>query len=222
MKKLFMAVVSLAAFGLVACGGESTGGGTAYDATVKSAGEGKVVSIAGQSTTAKGTKVDWAGGNADAYMEASSVAKVADVSKTVADKLAKHNVEWLYTYAGLQVGVGDAGWNMKVLKNGAVEEVDGSFAVKVILGGLNDDQVFEIEQWIPDPKTAHTENLTEDTFFIPSWQEAADENGFSWADNSGALAAGVYTVVAAKYKEASAADVYGFGLGLVKTGELPQ
>jgi hypothetical protein len=78
-------------------------------------------------------------------------------------------------------------------------------------------------QWTPDPHTACVENLTPKTFFVPTWVEAADDNGFAWNSNPVCIGgAGKYTIVVASYNatvDETKADSYNFAMGLVKTEE---
>lgn len=229
MKKMLFALTAFAALGLAACGNGGGASSAAPSTPASSAPtysdkvlaiEGKLVSAAGPGKTEAG-KLDWAMTDAG-KMNATSVKGVSEVNKALADKLAGKNLEALYMLPGVTLGAGDAGWNTKILKDGAVTEVDGSFCIKAIVGHYDtEDEVYVTEQWIPDPHTANAENLTPDTLFVsPNWAEAADAQGFDWTTNPAALQAAVYTVVVAQYKEASAPGTFGYGLGLVKTGEI--
>ena len=247
-KKLLLGIAALATCGLAACGGNSsaapvptptptptpsssTGTGTGssstgfgYDTTVRGE-EGKVWTLAGQLKDRELDPIDWDGSNPDGYMQANSIAGVAELlGNDVADKLVAKGaaLQYIYTYEGVGVGAGDAGWNTKALVDGEVVQLDGSFCLKAIEGSYDEDlELFVKEQWIPDPHTAHAEALTDD-LFIPPWQEEIDEHGFSWADNSVVIGeAGIYNVVVVKYTNVSTAEDAGFGMGIVRTGDLP-
>ena len=227
MKKMFLALASFAALGLVACGGESAPQSQApkYDETVKAAkGEDNIVTLAGPWELQDGTKPGsaWDGADRKADMEATSVKLVSEVSAPVADKLAGHNIDWLYMKKGIYMGY-DAGYKKAAKKaDGTKVEINGSQTFKAINGHVDEeDQTFMKTQWIYDPKTAHAENLTPDIYFMPPWVEAEDADGFSWASDGGVLETGIYTIIVAKYTEASTASVCGYGIATVRTGDLP-
>ena len=208
MKKLIkLGLACLTVIALAACGGQ--GGQKGYDEKVLTAAE-------GVSVHAVGGWGEWAPTEGN-KMEATSVAKVAEKSEAVAKALAGKQLEWLYTGSVTMTG-DDAGWTAKALVNGEVKEFSGNFTIKALTGTYNaDEQTYDNGDWIPDPHKAHVESLTPETLFMPIWQETADANGFSWADNPVVISgAATYTFVAAKYKAASSADVAGYGLAVIK------
>jgi len=163
----------------------------------------------------------WNGKSDDLYaksaLTATSINAVKELDADLGAALASKNVQYLYT-GEVRFGVIDAGWTYKCIKeDGKVYVRNGSYVFKVCpLTYVEEDQVFAEDGWLPDPHKAHVESLTPSTVWYPKWQEAADENGFSWANDGGCIAqAGVYTLVIAKYKEVSAADVPGYGVALV-------
>lgn len=163
-------------------------------------------------------------------MTATSVEEVGKVSKDVADKLATKNLKYLYTI-DVTFGTTDAGWTTRVMRDGKKYDINGSYAFKVGKVGKAEVEVegengpelktvYSTTQWISDPKTAHAESLTPETCFVPTWVEEADENGFNWSMNPAVIGgAGTYTLIAAQYKEVSAADVPGYAFALVKKAE---
>ena len=183
--------------------------------------------IYGEIILPDGTKNAWNGKSQELYeksmMTPISVADAKKIDKGVGELLAKRNVKYLYKFEGLQIGHPDASdWTAFFVKNNQFYKADASFVFKAaFLDYIEEDEKYAEVQWIPDPKTAHVESLTPDTYFTPTWQEAADDYGLSWASNPVVTGgAGVYTMIVAQYKEISAADVYGFGIAAVRTGDL--
>lgn len=176
----------------------------------------------GQYLLADGTKNDWGGKSAELYeksaLKAIALDDVKAISEDLYTALSAKEVKYLYTI-DLIFGTNDAGWDCKFVKDGTVYKANGSYAVKIAQCNVDVDgetKVYSEAQWISDPKTAYVEALTPATVFYPTWQEEKDENGFSWADNPVVIGgAGLYTLVVAQYKNASAAGHPGFGVGLV-------
>lgn len=176
----------------------------------------------GQYLLADGTKNDWGGKSSELYeksaLKAIALDDVKAISADLYTALSKKEVKYLYTI-DLLFGTNDAGWDCKFVKDGKVYKANGSYAVKVAQCNVDVDgetKVYSEAQWISDPKTAYVESLTPATVFYPVWQEEKDENGFSWADNPVVIGgAGLYTLVIAQYKNASAAGQPGYGVGLV-------
>lgn len=176
----------------------------------------------GQFLLADGTQNAWNGKDASLY-EASALKAIAlddvkAISEDLYTALSKKEVKYLYTI-DLIFGTNDAGWTTNFLKDGVLYKANGSYAFKIAQCTSDvdgDTKVYSEAQWISDPHTANVESLTPATAFYPVWQEEADENGFSWASNPVVTGgAGLYTVVVAQYKNASAAGQPGFGVGLV-------
>lgn len=210
MKKFSLIALALTATAALASCGEK-----GYSDKVYEAEAGKTMHAVG------GYKDDNWKGRDDNKMTATSVKYVAEYSKEVADKLAKKNIEYLYSGI-VEIGKTGAGWSGKCKKDGKMYVADGSYAAKALLCGYEEtEEVYTAEQWIPDPKTAHCEALTPDTYFIPTWTEAADADGFSWASDSFVTGgAGEYVQVVAKYKEASTPTVAGFGMAFIKIKDI--
>ena len=176
----------------------------------------------GQYLLADGTKNDWGGKSSELYeksaLKAIALDDVKAISADLYTALSAKEVKYLYTI-DLIFGTNDAGWDCKFVKDGKIYKANGSYAVKVAQCNSEvdgDKKVYSEAQWISDPKTAYVESLTPATVFYPTWQEEKDENGFSWADNPVVIGgAGLYTLVIAQYKNASAAGQPGYGVGLV-------
>lgn len=150
-------------------------------------------------------------------LSATSINAVKAIDAKLGEALESKNVQYLYM-GEVRLGVRKSGWTFKAIKeDGKIYVRDGSFAVKVCpVDYEEEDEVYAEDGWIPNAHTHHVESLTPSTVWYPAWQEAADENGFSWANDGGCVGqAGVYTIVVAKYKELSAADVPGYGVALV-------
>ena len=226
MKKIFVAMLAVVMlFSLIACG---QGGNTPANkpdevSTTVLADEGHDAWVAhGQYKLADGTDNSWGGKDSALYeassLKAISLADAKAISEGVYTALAGKDVKYLYTI-DLLFGTNDAGWNAKFFKDGKMYNANGSYAFKVaqcIKDVDGDNTVYSEDQWISDPKTAHVEALTPDTLFMPAWQEAADEHGFSWADNPVVTGgAGLYTLVIAQYANASSAEQAGYGIALV-------
>ena len=176
----------------------------------------------GQYLLADGTQNGWGGKDTAVYeksaLKAISLNDVKAIDSAVYDALSKKEVKYLYTI-DLIFGTNDAEWSTKCMINGKVYNANGSYAVKVAqctVDADGDNKVYSEDQWISDPKTAYVEVLTPATLFMPAWQEAADENGFTWADNPVVIGgAGLYTLIIAQYNNASSPEQPGFGMALI-------
>jgi hypothetical protein len=176
----------------------------------------------GQYLLADGTQNGWNGKDTEVY-EASALTAIAledvkAIDEDVYNALAAKDVKYLYTI-DLIFGTNDAGWTTDCLIGGKLFKANGSYAFKIAQCTVDvdgDNKVYAEDQWIHDPKTAHSESLTPDTLFVPVWQEEADENGFSWASNPVVIGgAGLYTLVIAQYNNPSTPDQAGYGIALV-------
>ena len=216
MKKFAVALLALVMlFSVMACGGSKN--------TTPLADEGHAAWVAhGQYLLADGTQNGWGGKDTAVYeasaLKAIAVEDVKAIDNDLYKALSGKDVKYLYTI-DLLFGTNDANWNAKFLKDGKMYNANGSYAFKVAQCTVDvdgDNKVYAEDQWISDPKTAHVEVLTPATLFMPAWQEAADENGFTWADNPVVIGgAGLYTLVVAQYNNASSAEQAGYGMGLV-------
>jgi len=210
MKKLFVAGLSaLMLFSVAGCG-------TSYDETVREA------------PASKGYTFHAVGGFADNNwtpleankMDAVSIADVGKLSKDVANKLTEKNPVYVYMKK-IDLGTWTGNPNTKRARkaDGTIINVNGAFTFKCLRATWNSEESKYInDQWIPDPKTANAEALT-DNIFIPPWQEAEDPDGFSWADDTACLTeAGEYYFVAAQYADPDTPSVNakGYGLALIK------
>lgn len=205
MKKLLtLAMGALLACGMTACG-------QSYDKTVLAYDEGTTANVVG-GFDAK----EWVNQVGEKVMTATSVDGVAKVSKEAAKKLAaKSNIKALYLYEGLVIN-DQAEWKCNAMVGNEKKEFNGAHAVKVVVSTPSK----ALTQFVSDPHTAHTEALT-DNFFVPVWQEALDDNGFSWADNTVITSEnGKYTIIFAEYAAASTPEVIQYGLGAVRTGDV--
>ncbi len=230
MKKSFIATLALLAIAgtVVSCGGE-----TNSDDKILEDSEYSWVSH-GQFLLGDGETVNgWNGKSAELYekskMEATSLTAVKGISEDVYTALKGKNLKALYK-SEVVLGVNDAGWLSNCIKDNKVYKANGSYCFKVAQCSVNyepsetdpdtQEAVYAEQQWIPDPKTAHCESLTPSTLFMPVWQEAADDHGFSWASNPVCIGgAGKYALIAAQYTTISSATDAGFGIGLVKLEE---
>ena len=221
MKKLSTALVLFGCLlALAACGAQES-----YSTDVLKDEDYDAFTVAGPfASHTEGKAVDWKY-TEQGEMKAASLADVAKVSKSMAKTLKGKELKGLYIYEGALIGctqLGFAGWNTDAMKGGEKISLDGGYCVKAI-GCTADDLTggYLASQWIPDPHTACVENLTPETFFVPTWQETADENGFAWNSNPVCIGgAGVYTIVVASYNaspDESKVDSYNFAMGLVKT-----
>lgn len=223
MKKLSTALVLFGCLlALAACGGNES-----FSTEVIKDADYDAYTVAGPfASHTEGKAVEW-NYTEQGAMTAASLADVAKVSKSIASTLKGKDLKGLYLYEGALIGctqIGFAGWNTNALKGGEVVSLDGGYCVKAIACTLDDlTGGYLSSQWIPDPHTACVENLTPDTFFVPTWSETADENGFAWNSNPVCIGgAGEYTIVLAAYNstpDESKVDSYNFAMGLVKTAE---
>ena len=176
----------------------------------------------GQFLLADGTQNAWNGKDTELYeaaaLKAIALEDVKAIDENVYNALAAKDVKYLYTI-DLIFGTNDAGWTTDCLIGGKMFKANGSYAFKIAQCTVDvdgDNKVYSEDQWIHDPKTAHSESLTPDTLFVPVWQEEADENGFSWASNPAVIGGpGLYTLVIAQYNNASTPDQAGYGIALV-------
>ena len=220
---LLLALVFVLAF-VTACGETKPAetGAAGADTTVLEDKENELWVAHGQYLLADGTENAWNGKDAELYeksaLKAISMKDAQDISADLYTALAGKEVKYLYTI-DLIFGTNDAGWTSNFLKDGVLYKANGSYCFKIAQCTSEvdgDTKVYSEMQWISDPKTAYVEALTPDTVFYPVWQEEADEYGFSWASNPVVTGgAGLYTLVIAQYKNASAAGQPGFGVGLI-------
>jgi hypothetical protein len=197
-------------FGLVACGGYS---GTKLENPDKAISYHYVGGYSGV----------WACKD-DNKMAATSLKEIAALNaegEAVAKKLKEDGkVKYLYM---VEINMGDksSGYTKAMMINGKKYTDDACYTFKVIRGKYDaEDKSYSNDQWIPDPKTGHVEALT-NNIFLPTWQEEADDNGFSWADDNAITSgAGKYALIVADYGLASSKDVFGFGLAMVKVGDV--
>jgi len=149
-----------------------------------------------------------------------TVAAVKAFDASIGAKLEAAGAKYV-AFKLIEMGVSGAGWDAKAMDGEVKKDYDGCYTVKVIKSAWDEDSEMHLKsQWIPDPRTAHTEALT-NNIFIPTWTEAVDDNGFSWADNSVVTSgAGKYILIVADYGKASSENVFGYGYGLVKVGEV--
>ncbi len=177
----------------------------------------------GQYLLADGTANGWADKATEVFeksnLTAISVEDVKAISEEVYNALKSKDVKYLYTI-DLIFGTNDAGWSTGCIIDGKIFKANGSYALKIGQCSSEVDgdvKVYSVDQWISDPKTAHVESLTPATYFVPTWQEEKDANGFTWADNPVVIGgAGLYTVVVAQYNTVSSKDAAGFGIACIK------
>lgn len=176
----------------------------------------------GQIKLADGTDNGWNGKDKELYdksmMKAVSIKEVSEIDIELARTLNGKNVKFLYMYEGAQLGVSDAGWTAKFHDATDFYQANGSYVFKAAKVSYDsEDEVYAEELWMPDPKKSHAEALTNNVF-IPTWQEKADEWGFSWANDLCVTGgAGKYTIIYAQYDVVQSATVPGFGLAAIKT-----
>ena len=176
----------------------------------------------GQFLLADGTENSWNGKDSALYeksaLKAIALSDVKAINADVYNTLSKKEVKYLYTI-DLLFGTNDAGWTSNFLKDGKLYRANGSYCFKIAQCNVDqdgDNKVSAEDQWISDPKTANVEALTPDTVFYPVWQEESDEYGFSWASNPVVTGGpGLYTLVIAQYKNASAPNAPGYGVALI-------
>ena len=218
MKRLLTLLLAIGILiSLAACAGKNEA-----DTTVLADATHELWTAHGQYLLADGTENGWNSKDTALYeksaLKAISMKDVKDISEDLYKALSEKEVKYLYTI-DLIFGTNDAGWSTRFIKDGVIYNANGSYAFKLAQCSSDvdgDTKVYAEEQWISDPKTAYVESLTPATAFYPTWQEEKDENGFSWADNPVVIGgAGLYTLVVAQYKNASAAGQPGFGVGLV-------
>ena len=177
----------------------------------------------GQYLLADGTENSWGGKDTALYeksaLKAISIEDVKAIDADLYETLKGKDVKFLYTI-DLIFGTNDAGWTTDFMSDGKLYRANGSYAFKVAQCTVDvdgDNKVYAEDQWISDPHTAYAESLTPKTMFMPVWQEEADENGFSWANNPVVIGgAGLYTLVIAQYNATSAPGTPGYGIALIQ------
>ncbi len=216
MKKLFAVLVSaLLVLSLVGCKKE--------EAKPLADDTHAMWNALGQYLLADGTQNGWGDKSAEVFeksaLEAITLEDVKAIDENLYKTLSGKSVKYLYKI-DLVFGTNDAGWGTNALINGEVFKANGSYALKIGQCSVETDgdvKVYSVDQWISDPKTAHVESLTPETYFVPVWQEEKDANGFTWADNPVIIGGpGLYTVVCAQYTTVSSASEPGFGIAAVK------
>ena len=212
-KKLLVAFSATLVLGLAACGPTKPADPVAPIDGMLALGNFKV----GENAAAWDYAAD-AEGNAINLME--WIQDPTTLPTEFATVIGEKTVEYAYKLSDVRLGHTDAGWNATAMKDGVKVTTNGSMAVKVGVAAYDEvDDVWAVEQWIPDPHTAHAESLTPSTLFIPTWQEAKDENGFSWSDNPVCIGgAGAYTLYGVKYAAGTEGAGYAMGLVLEEAG----
>lgn len=208
--------------GLTACGGSGVDEAKILEDKESTGGW----ALHGNFMLKDGTVNGWNGKENALYeaskMTATSLGDLKKADSKAFDAFVKAGVKYLYKYEGAQFGVNDAGWASKFWDAAKNEKcgANGSYTFKAVkLSYDAEEEVYAEDQWIHDPKTAHSECVT-NNMFIPTWTEEKDAHGFSWADNPVVTGgAGVYTVYVAQYNNVSSADKAGYGIALIKTAE---
>lgn len=156
-------------------------------------------------------------GNVINLMTAVKASELPEAIKTAA---GDNEIQYGVKLSDVRLGAKDAGWTAQAMKEDKKVNCNGSFAIKVGEASYDEvDEVWSVTQWIPDPHTAYAISLTPDTLFMPAFQEAADENGFSWASNPVCIGgSGSYTVYGVKF--AGGEGKPGYGVGLIKDSEI--
>lgn len=214
--------------GLTACGGKKDDGGNkepAVDETkILEDKEHDSWALHGNFKLATGEENAWNGKSNELYeaskMTATSLSDLKAASETAYTKMKAAGVKYLYKYVGAEFGTIEHNWGKKFWTGTKMMYADGSYAFKAVqLSYDAEDEVYSEDMWIPDAKKAHAQCVT-DNMFIPIWQEALDEHGFSWASDQVVTGgAGVYTVFVAQYNNPSSADKAGYGFALIRTEE---
>lgn len=173
--------------------------------------------VLGNHELADGTVNGWGDKSSELFGKSMMTARALDEVKaldaSVKAALEARTVKYLYT-TDIILGKNASGWTSKAVINNKLMIGDGSFALKAGKVSYDAaDKVYAVTQWIPDPHTAYAGNMTPSTLFLPPWQEAKDERGFSWSDNPMCIGkAGLYTFVAAEFAPVEGQPQYGMGL----------
>ena len=220
MKKIFAVLLAVAVmFTMVACGKKE-------EAPLADPNH-PLWCVHGNHLLADGTANNWNGKDSELYeksgMKAITLEEVRGISEMVYNALSKKSVKYLYT-TEIILGTNDAGWTTEFVYGGDKYRANGSFVFKAascLVETDGDTKVYSEDPWIPDPKIANVESLTPSTFWVPVWQEAPDEYGFSWASNPCVIGGpGRYTIVVAQYDAVSAAGTPGYGIAAVLKEEM--
>ncbi len=221
MKKLFATVLALTGvFALAACGG-GKGGAKYKDGEEHYCITGPACLKVNGKTAEQAGGAAWDFGGGEFILKESTVQEVKTLDATVGSALEAKGtaLKSVHFIKGVEFGVEDAGYTKAAMINGAKKIANGSYTFKIVKAQYGaEDDVWAVQNWIPDPHTAHAEVLTPSNFFVPTWQEAADEDGFSWADDSVVIGgAGIYTVVFAEYTTPASEESCNYGIALIKT-----
>ena len=222
MKKLFFAAVGAISLGILAsCGGQTGNPDDAILARPESAdfkgfnvvgdnikvGEGDAAKPLGK----------WGYGE-NGNMVATSISKIAEKSKAVADKL-KGNVEYVYMLEHVQLGTEavKAGWATKAIKNGEVITLDGGYCAKVISYKYDSEleNPYVGNGWFPSAEN-HYSNLTPDSLYSLPKNDTKDLAGNDHNGNPAVFEGGLYTIVLAKFKDKVEDCMIGYGAILEK------
>ena len=233
MKKFLTTIVALAAFGLVACNNsqpapqpepepeekctEHEDGYVGYFLTGPNC-----IQVDGvKASENKGKEWDFGGDSFE--LKPIELAKVKDINEGVFNALTAkgEEVKGIYTLANVTMGLTKEGWGQNFKKDGKLYKANASYVAKIIKTKYNgEDDAWATQQWIPDPKTAHVEDLG--NYWSPTFKEAADEDGFEWSQNPVVTGgSGVYTVIFAEYTGGASFEHCNYGVAFVKTQELP-
>ena len=236
MNKKLLSLIALAGlFASVGCTPSNNSTGTSSTPTNNSSSVEKYSSTVLENTEntyvlhgmniVDGKENGWNGKADDLYkattMTPTSVKAISEISTELADTLNTKNLNHLYVLENVEFGTRDAGYTKPTMIEGKRYLVNGSYTFKVTEVSYDaEDEVYAELKWLPDPHKYHVESLTPTTYYAPVWQEALDDNGFSWASDPSCIGgAGTYTVVLAAYKEISTAEVPGYGVALIKTAD---
>ena len=234
MKKLFKtALIGIASLLLVACGGKNDGGKSEPKSEEESVepctahedgyvgwfltGPDQITVDGKKASENKGAEWDFGGDSFE--LKASTVDAVKEVNADLGATLEAKGAQVKAVYMLEKVGMGleKGGWTARFKDGEDIKIANCSYVAKIIKTKYSaEDDVWATQQWTPDPKTAHVENLG--NYFCPTWQEEADEDGFAWDQNPVVTGgAGIYTVVFVEYTTSASKDSCNFGTAFIKT-----
>ena len=137
------------------------------------------------------------------------------VGENLANQIKEKNPKYLYMIE-LSFGQYNGAWVTKAKVDGQVYEFDASFAFKLVYSEYENEALFwPNTRLIPNPVVANVENLTPETLFMPPWQEATDDDGFNWTNETLCIGpAGAYYVILLDYNQFIVDGSYNYGMAL--------
>lgn len=156
--------------------------------------------------------------NDDNKMFACSINQVKSYDEDLGNTLKSKSLQYLYFS---KIYVDDvAEWIAYAVVDNERVEYNGGHAFKCIECIYSEeDELYVINSWLPDPAYGGVKNVEAltDNIYMPPYQEQSDEYGMNWSNNPVLTSEnGDYLFVMAKYTYESTDTKAGWGFGMVK------